>query len=58
MAVGDQATNEIDQEVDLAAMTGMFDLRDILKLVNDRFDDGTLMQQELIRQRDEHIFHL
>jgi len=58
VAVGDQATNEIDQEVDLAAMTGMFDLRDILKLVNDRFDDGTLMQQELIRQRDEHIFHL
>ena len=35
MRIGDETTNDIDHEVGHTAMTGVFDLRDILKLIND-----------------------
>lgn len=41
MTVGNQATDDVDHEVDRAAMPGMLNLRDILELVNDGFDNGT-----------------
>ena len=39
-------------------MTGMFDLRDILELVNDSLDDGAFAQQNFVKNRDELVFHV
>jgi hypothetical protein len=41
MAVGDEACDQIDQEVDGAAMARMLNLTDIFELIGDGFDDGT-----------------
>ena len=42
MSVSNQATDEIDQEVVATAMTGMGNLRDVLQLVINCFNDGPL----------------
>ena len=41
MAVGDEACDQIDQEVDRTAMARMLDLADIFELIGDGLDDGT-----------------
>ena len=38
MAVGNEAAEEIDAEIGDTAMTGLFDLRDVLELIDKRFD--------------------
>ena len=38
-AIGNQAADQIDQKIGRAAMTRMFNLRDILELVNDSLND-------------------
>ena len=48
MAVGNQATDQIDQKVNRTAMAGVFDLGDVLELVVDGFADGTFAQQQLV----------
>ena len=45
MAVGNQATENIDHEVGGAAMPGMLNLGDVLELVNNGFDNGALAGQ-------------
>ncbi len=45
MAVGNQATDDIDHEVDRATMPRMLNLGDVLKLVNDGFDNGAFTGQ-------------
>lgn len=50
MRVGDETTNEIDHEVGHTAMTGMFDLGDILELINDGLQDAAFAEQELVSQ--------
>jgi len=45
MAVGNQAADHIDYEVGGAAMPGMLNLGDVLELVKDRFDNGSLAGQ-------------
>jgi hypothetical protein len=57
-AIGNQAANQIDEEIGGAAMTGMFNLRDILELVNDSLDDRALAQQNLVKNRHELVFHV
>ena len=39
-------------------MSGVLDLRDILELINDRFYDGTLPQQQVFRQRHQAVLHV
>jgi hypothetical protein len=41
MAVSNQATNQIDAEVDRTAMASVINLGDVLQLVGDGLDDGT-----------------
>ena len=41
MAIGDQASNDVDETVDWAAMTRMLNLRDVLELIHDTFNDGS-----------------
>ena len=48
MAVGDQPCDQVDQEVDGAAMAGMFDLTDVFELIIDRLNDGPLTQEKFI----------
>ena len=58
MAVGDEATEEIDEEVGGAAVAGVFDLGDIFELIEDGFDNRTFPQQELVRPHEEAGFHV
>jgi hypothetical protein len=55
--VSDQPTDDIDQAVDWAAMAGMLNLRNILQLVNDGLNDGTLAQKQAVAQGDEAVLH-
>ena len=40
MAVGNEACDQIDQEVDRAAMAGMLNLADVFELIGGSLDDG------------------
>ncbi len=46
MAVGDEACHQIDNEVDGAAVAGLFDLGDVLEVVEDRLDDRPFAQEQ------------
>jgi len=50
-AISNQAANQVDKEIHWASMPGMFDLRDIFELVNNRFNNGAFTQQNLIENR-------
>ena len=58
MAVGDEASDQIDQEIDGAAVAGMLDLGDIFELIGDGLDDGAFAQQELVRPVEQAVMHL
>ncbi len=58
MAVSNQATQEVDAEVDRAAMSGMLNLRDVLELVDDRFNNGAFASQHLVRQPHQARLHV
>ena len=57
VAVGDEATEEIDEEVAGAAMAGVFDLGDVFELVEDGFDNRAFTQQYFVRPQEEARFH-
>ena len=40
MTVGNQSCDQVDQEVDRAAMARMLDLTDVFELIGDGLDDG------------------
>ena len=42
MTVGDEASDQVDQEIDRAAMAGVLDLTDVFELIIDGLDDGAL----------------
>jgi len=56
--VGNQTGDEIDEKVGAAAVTGVFNLGDILALVNDGLDNETFACQQLVLERDESIAHV
>ena len=56
--ISDQASNNIDEEVDWTAMPGMLDLRNILELVDDTFNNGSFAQEKLVMQSDQTILHV
>ncbi len=57
MAVGDEASHQIDQEVDRAAMARMLELTNVFELIIDRFNDGPLAQELFVRQLKQVITH-
>ena len=57
MRVGDETTNDIDHEVGHTAMTGVFNLGDILELINNGFQDTAFAKQELVGQYNQPVFH-
>lgn len=58
MAIGNQATQEIDQEVDGTALARMFDLRNVFELGDNGFCNCRLAQQEFVHQRHQSILHV
>jgi len=58
MAIGNQASKQIDNEVDWATMAGMLDLGDVLELVIDGLDDGTFAKQHDIVVCDQTALHV
>ena len=48
MAIGNQSTQDVDKAVDWRTVARMLNLRTVLQLVNDRFDDGALAEQQTI----------
>ncbi len=58
VTIGDETTEEIDEEVGRTAVAGMFDLRDVLKLIEDGFDNGPFAQQQLLGPEEYARFHL
>jgi len=46
--MSDQTRVDIDAEVDWAAMTGVLDLRHVLMQVDDRINNFTFAEQDLI----------
>ena len=57
-SVGNQTGDEIDEKVGRAPMPGVFNLRDILELVNDGLNDETFTRQQLVFKNDESILHV
>lgn len=57
-AVGNEACDQIDQEIDGAAMARMFDLRDVFELISDGLDDGAFAQEQLVRVIEQTVVHL
>jgi len=58
MRVGNETGNQIDQKVIDAAMAGMLDLRNVLELVIDGFNDGSFAKKQFVRQRDQAVLHV
>ena len=58
VTVGNQAANDVDPTVDGTAVTRMFDLRDVLELVNHRLDDRALASEQLVSQLHQLVLHV
>ena len=57
MGISDQTTDQIDHEIGKAAMTGVFNLGNVLELVNDGLNHRPLPLPELVSHVHEAIFH-
>jgi hypothetical protein len=58
MAVGDEAGEQMDEEVHRAAMAGVLDLADVLELVVDGLDERALAQGEPVGEIHQDIAHV
>ncbi len=57
-SVGNKASDEVAQEIPRTTMARVLNLRDILELVDNRLDDGSLAQENLIQQVHELVLHV
>ena len=58
MAIGDQASNNVDETVDGATMAGMLNLRYVLELIDYTFNDGSFTQKQFVQYREQAILHV
>ena len=58
MAIGNQASDNIDKSINRTAVPGMLNLRNILELVDDTLNDGAFPQKQLVLLRHQSIFHV
>ena len=56
--ISNQACDQIDKEIDKAAMSGMFDLRNVLQLVVDGFDDCAFSEQQFVDPGHQAVLHI
>ena len=57
-AIGDQSCDQIGKEIDKAAMSGMFDLRNVLQLIIDGLDDRAFSQQQFVNPGHQAVLHV
>jgi hypothetical protein len=53
-----QPAQDVDKAVDGRAMARMLNLRDVLQLVNDGFDNRALAEQQPVVQGHQSLFHV
>jgi len=58
VTVGDKPCEQVDEEIDGTAMTRVLNLRDVLEVVNDGLNEGTLAQEQLVGERHEGVAHI
>ena len=58
MAIGNQSAQNIDKAVDRRAMSWMLNLRDVLQLVDDGFDNRALAEHQTVVERHQSLFHI
>lgn len=58
MAISDQPSQHIDNEIDRRTMASVLDLRDILELIVDGLDQGSLAKQKLIGHDHQAVLHV
>ncbi len=58
MTIGNQAAHQVDQEIRPAAMPRVLNLREILELVDERFDQTPLPQEQFVCQGQQAVFHV
>jgi hypothetical protein len=58
MTIGDHAVWNIDKKTDWAVIPRVLDLRDILELSNDGFDDRALPKQQTFRHWHQAVLHI
>ena len=58
VAVGNQATDEVDPAVHWGTMPRMLNLRDVLELVYHGFDDRTFASKQLVIQTHQLVLHV
>jgi len=58
VAVGDQSSEQVDEEIVGTTMAGMLDLADVLELVIDALDDRTLAQQQSVGGGKDPFTHI
>ena len=56
--VGNEASDQIAKQVSETAMAGMLNLRNILELVDDGFDNGALAQKNLVEVGQQFVAHV
>ena len=56
--IGDQAGEDITQEIDGASVPGVFNLAKVLELVDDGLDDGTFLKQKTLSDRHKFVGHV
>ena len=58
VTIGDEAADNVDKAIGRAAVTRMFNLRDVLELVNHRLHDRTLAGEQLVSQSHQVVLHI
>jgi hypothetical protein len=58
MAIGDQASHNVDETVDRTAMTSMLNLRDVLELIDDAFNDSPFAQEQFVHPGQQAVLHV
>lgn len=58
VTIGGQSCQEMNEEVERAAVTCVFNLADILEVIVDRLDQSSLAEQELVCQGEQPVLHV
>jgi len=58
VTLGGEASEQVDEEVEGAAVAGVLDLADVFELINDGLDESTFAQEQLVGERQEDVAHV
>jgi hypothetical protein len=55
VTISGEASEQMHEEVEWAAVAGVLDLGDVLELIDDGLDKGAFAQEQLVGERQEDI---